>query len=874
MNPGNDGKDDQVRFEFHEVLPKSPSRSIRSRASRNLEPVKNGETPVNNNETQPLLTIPVPSYTAEDPTYLEFKNVEEGQESDGFTPRAKSVDPDLRQKRNTWASPGFKPPSVDGIPPYSGSRRYSKSQKGSAAPSLRLPSQWISRTNRGYDQNKKDLVQENNGIRVWYDDYTTIDWIHDYVKERVRLRRIRSIPGFRGWLINTFDASQAWILVTLIGVCCGCIAAGIDVGTEFLSDLKSGYCTSNFFYNRSFCCWGKEESRGCPEWQRWSKVFNMASPYSVEWFDFAAYFSFAVLFALCAALLVYYTAEPFPSSKKRKKDVFKYYAAGSGIPEVKTILGGFVMRGFLGLQTLWVKSVGLTLVVSSGMSLGKEGPLVHIACCMGNVLCRIFEKYNYNEGKRREILSASSAAGVAVAFGAPIGGVLFSLEEVSYYFPSKTMWRSFLCALIAAMTLKIINPFRTGKIVLFQVTFDQQWHTFELLTFLIIGVFGGVYGAMFCKLNVMWAKLRRRSWMGRRPVLEVLMVVSLSASLNYFNKFTRMSATELIAELFEECTGLSNRGDGLCVSQLANYSTFVWSLSLTILEKFLLTVITFGIKTPAGIFVPSMAVGACFGRILGLFAQHWQQMYPAHWIFESCGQPGVNCFTPGVYAMVGATAALAGVTRMTVSLVVIMFELTGSLTYALPIMLSVMVSKWVGDALEKPSIYDNLIELNNYPFLDNKREYIHTQGLTHILERDLDVIRTEEENTVGRLNSKLNALAESGYPDGGFPILDGTHLVGYIASNDLEHALEIATIPDDTALCHFRTGAPEDTPNNMAPYMDLAPLSISINASMEVVLELFIKLGVRYLCVTENSQFVGVIHKKRLLGYLHDLGDS
>lgn len=75
-------------------------------------------------------------------------------------------------------------------------------------------------------------------------------------------------------------------------------------------------------------------------------------------------------------------------------------------------------------------------------------------------------------------------------------------------------------------------------------------------------------------------------------------------------------------------------------------------------------------------------------------------------------------------------------------------------------MLSVMVSKWVGDALERPSIYDNLIELNNYPFLDNKREYIHTEGISHILERDLDVIRTEEDNTIGRLQAKLVTLSK------------------------------------------------------------------------------------------------------------------
>lgn len=52
-----------------------------------------------------------------------------------------------------------------------------------------------------------------------------------------------------------------------------------------------------------------------------------------------------------------------------------------------------------------------------------------------------------------QILSASAAAGVSVAFGAPIGGVLFSLEEASYYFPLKTMWRSFFCALVAGTRL-------------------------------------------------------------------------------------------------------------------------------------------------------------------------------------------------------------------------------------------------------------------------------------------------------------------------------------------------------------------------------------------------------------------------------------
>lgn len=114
-----------------------------------------------------------------------------------------------------------------------------------------------------------------------------------------------------------------------------------------------------------------------------------------------------------------------------------YFGSGSGISEVKCILSGFVIHGYLGFWTLFTKSVGLTLSVASGLSLGKEGPFVHIASCVGNIVCRMFSKYEQNESKRREMLSCACAAGVAVAFGAPVGGVLFSLEEVSYYFPAK-----------------------------------------------------------------------------------------------------------------------------------------------------------------------------------------------------------------------------------------------------------------------------------------------------------------------------------------------------------------------------------------------------------------------------------------------------
>jgi chloride channel 3/4/5 len=159
------------------------------------------------------------------------------------------------------------------------------------------------------------------------------------------------------------------------------------------------------------------------------------------------------------------------------------------------------------------------LAIGSGLSVGKEGPSVHVACSFGNVVARMFRRYDQSHcmsalfslssdlihlAKMREIVTASSAAGVAVAFGSPIGGVLFAIEEMNQTFSARTMWHSFICALVATFTLavclsfvrriiadqKSMDPFRTGKLVLFQVSYDRDWHYFELPAFVLIGIFG------------------------------------------------------------------------------------------------------------------------------------------------------------------------------------------------------------------------------------------------------------------------------------------------------------------------------------------------------------------------------------------------
>lgn len=222
-----------------------------------------------------------------------------------------------------------------------------------------------------------DWYAEGPGRRVGYEDLTAIDWIFEYTKERQRLRVLASSSGggIVGYLRHLLDASQVWIVLLLTGLAVGVIAALIDVTTDWLGDIKLGFCTSgpeggHFYLNKNFCCYGYDQGSKCAGWRFWSEALGVHSAggkWFIEYFFFVAFgvcgtlffcllhvpllttTSGQVLFAYCAALLV---------------QEYAIYAKHSGIPEIKTVLGGFVIRKFLGPWTLVTKSFGLVSSVS------------------------------------------------------------------------------------------------------------------------------------------------------------------------------------------------------------------------------------------------------------------------------------------------------------------------------------------------------------------------------------------------------------------------------------------------------------------------------------------------------------------------------
>ncbi|XP_041129861.1 H(+)/Cl(-) exchange transporter 3-like isoform X1 [Polyodon spathula] len=737
-----------------------------------------------------------------------------------------------------------------------------------------------------------DLLDEPIPGVGTYDDFHTIDWVREKCKDRERHRKINSKKKDSAWEFtkSLYDAWSGWLVVTLTGLASGALAGLIDIAADWLTDLKEGVCVSALWFNHEQCCWGSnettfEERDKCPQWKTWGHlILGQAEGPGSYIMNYIMYIYWALSFAFLAVCMV---------------KVFAPYACGSGIPEIKTILSGFIIRGYLGKWTLLIKTVTLVLAVASGLSLGKEGPLVHVACCCGNIFSYLFPKYSKNEAKKREVLSAASAAGVSVAFGAPIGGVLFSLEEVSYYFPLKTLWRSFFAALVAAFVLRSINPFGNSRLVLFYVEYHTPWYLFELFPFILLGVFGGLWGAFFIRANIAWCRRRKSTRFGKYPVLEVITVAAITAIVAFPNPYTRQNTSELIKELFTDCGPLAS-------SQLCQYRSemngskvvddtperpagpgvysAMWQLSLALVFKIIMTIFTFGIKVPAGLFIPSMAIGAIAGRIVGIAVEQLAYYHHDWFLFKEWCEVGADCITPGLYAMVGAAACLGGVTRMTVSLVVIVFELTGGLEYIVPLMAAVMTSKWVGDAFGREGIYEAHIRLNGYPFLDAKEEFTHTTLASEVMRpgqgaAPLSVL-TQDDMTVEELEAMIS---DSSY--NGFPVIvskESQRLVGFALRRDITIAIENARRKQEgivrTSRVYFTQHSPPlpaDSPRplKLRAILDMSPFTLSDHTPMEIVVDIFRKLGLRQCLVTHNGRLLGIITKKDILRHMAQMSN-
>ncbi|KAK4758382.1 hypothetical protein SAY87_019683 [Trapa incisa] len=450
---------------------------------------------------------------------------------------------------------------------------------------------------------------------------------------------------------------------------------------------------------------------------------------------FATYASCNVVLAVIAATLCAYIA---PS------------AAGSGIPEVKAYLNGIDAHSILAPSTLFVKIFGSIFGVAASFVVGKEGPMVHTGACIANLLGQGgSRKYHItwrwlrffkNDRDRRDLITCGSAAGVAAAFRAPVGGVLFALEEAASWWRSALLWRTFFTTAVVAVVLRSCIEFcRSGKCGLFGqgglIMFDinsasTTYSSADLLAVIFLGVIGGILGSLY---NFFIDKvLRAYSIMNEKgPVFKIMLVIiiSLLTSCCSYGLPWLLPCTPCPAYLEEDCPTVGRTGNfknfQCPPNQYNDLASLFFNtnddairnlLSLGTVKEFHLStlfvffvaiyflgIITYGIAIPSGLFIPVILAGSSYGRLVGRLLG-----------------PLSNLDT-GLFALLGAASFLGGTMRMTVSLCVILLELTNNLLMLPLVMLELLISKTVADCFNR-GVYDQIVTLKGLPYMEAHAE--------------------------------------------------------------------------------------------------------------------------------------------------------
>jgi chloride channel 7 len=615
-------------------------------------------------------------------------------------------------------------------------------------------------------------------------------------------------------------------------------------------------------------------------------------------------------------------------------------AAGSGIPEVMAYLNGVLLPKVFNLRTLCAKLWSCAFAVASGLPVGPEGPMIHLGAMVGAGVSQgrsrtlgfaglkgeLFFKRFRNNKDHRDFIAAGSAAGVAAAFAAPIGGLLFVMEEMASWWDNSLTWMIFFTCMVTCFSLdwfsSLLGGFEMHFRDPFRLKLTAMIHFAEMVPVppsvlaiipaFLLGLIGGATGTVFTWLNIKAARFRARAirpsrmWAFLEPVLLVLVYCTAMYALplawpcrpipdfkvvtiNVLEERSRLVTWICPTDQYSPFASLAYGSTEQVVTTLFSHKTpglYPYSsLAMYLLMYFFFACYTAGCSIASGLVIPMIIMGACMGRIMG------QASYDVvTWAgFEN------DWVDPGLFAFIGAGAFFAGVSRLTISLTVIMLELTGSLSHLFPLMTAIMVAKSVADQFTHP-LYHALLEVKCIPFLDPKPhvEKLDLFTVGHVMAQPVVTLCVKE-----KVRNIVEVLEQTDH--NAFPVVlrPGSHvLVGLITRGQLEVILsleesvvltdadswlsqttepewwynEMLNIKDSTFLKPSNERVPPLTPRvleatiSLASYMNCSPYAVADTFSLSEAYVLFRTMGLRHLLVVNGHEVVGMITRKDLLG--------
>ncbi|MFM6308376.1 MAG: chloride channel protein, partial [Dolichospermum sp.] len=474
-------------------------------------------------------------------------------------------------------------------------------------------------------------------------------------------------------------------------------------------------------------------------------------------------------------------------------------ASGSGIPQVKAALGNVPIT--LSWRVAFVKLISAIISLGSGLTLGRQGPTVQVGAGLAAGMSRLVPT---SPDHRRQMIAAGAGAGLAAAFNAPLAGVLFIIEELLQDLSGLTLGT----AIIASFIGGVISRWLGGGSLQLDLKLIEYSSTFSLLeipTLLILGICIGLLAALFSKGLIFSILIYRRLHISL-PLRVAL--AGLASGL----------IIALLPEHFRDNTGLRE----FIITGEANIPV----AGIAFITQFILTLIAFGSGAPGGIFAPSLILGSCLGHIIGV-----------------CELQIFGIGSPTTYALAGMGGFFSAVSKVPITAIVIVFEMTTDFNLVLPLMVVSVTSYLVSDKVFPGSLYDKLLKLNGIVIKKDNNEDILTQLTAQdVMQRIVETLEADM-----KVDEVIKAFSRSHHR--GFPVVENNKLVGLISQTDLQKIRNHLS-PNETLLKEIMT--PQ-------------PVTVTPTNSLSHVLYLLDRYQISRLPVVEGKKLIGIITRADII---------
>ncbi|WP_127716931.1 chloride channel protein [Halobacteriovorax sp. HLS] len=451
-----------------------------------------------------------------------------------------------------------------------------------------------------------------------------------------------------------------------------------------------------------------------------------------ETFDLKSYF-FAVIVATISYLLTRF---------------FFKETHGSGIPFVKLSLVAY--KGKMPKRMPFGKFLTSFFTLCSGLSFGKEGPLVTISAAWAHLVAHIFKM---NRQITKVLVVSGATAGLSAAFNTPIAAVVFTIEEIMGELNTKYLGPIIVASVIASVTsYKLFG--NKATFVSLNYGFHTEWHFFS---YLLLGLVMSLVGFLFVKI-ILFSKDIRKKYFEKLDLLFVIFAVSLAGLFSQYSSEVLGDGTATINKLL-----------------MGNHNETLSYIAILFVMKLVLSTSAYSTGLSGGLFMPVLFLGAVGGSAFGI-------------ILTKLGLSGIEI---GAFALLGMTSLLVSVIRAPFTAFVMLFEMTRDYELILPLMISSIAAYWISTVIDPESVYESVAEYEGVHLpTHSDNECLNEMAVEDCMIKE--VISIASNKTVFEVKDTfLN------YDIGGFPVLKNGRLIGVVNKCDLKAKLDEAP---DTAV--------------------------------------------------------------------------